>query len=221
MARRSDHTRAELRDLILNAACTLLKHESAEAITARSIAKIIGYTPGTIYNLFESMNDIYLHINAQTLDALYEALTNSIRQNKTATPIANIKAMGECYMAFAKEHGARWAMIFNLKMTEQQKHIDWYDKKVEKIFELLEELMAPFILPDQTQEKKTAARILWASVHGLCFLQQTDKLSLIGENDAAANAVTYLIDTFISGVKNKQQDCNPPISGGSNASAKF
>ena len=36
--------------------------------STRQIAKKIGYTLGTLYNIFESYDDIILHINAATLD---------------------------------------------------------------------------------------------------------------------------------------------------------
>lgn len=71
MARRSDHTRDELRTLILEAAWSIIGQENAEGLTARRVASEIGYAPGTVYNLFESMDDLILNINLRTLGSCW------------------------------------------------------------------------------------------------------------------------------------------------------
>ena len=45
MARRTDHTREELKDLIINAAWTIIETEGAPGLTARKLASAIGYAP--------------------------------------------------------------------------------------------------------------------------------------------------------------------------------
>ena len=49
MARRSDHSRDEIREMALNAAKTIVEREGAAALSTRKIANEIGYTAGSLY----------------------------------------------------------------------------------------------------------------------------------------------------------------------------
>lgn len=198
MARRSDHSREELTQIILDASWTIAGTEGFEALTARRLSKEIGYAPGTIYNLFTSMDDLYLHLNAKTLDLLYETLTSPACNNPRKSPPQNMKKMAARYMDFARDHRAYWLMLFNYSLPEHRKDLDWYQDKVERLFEPLEQLMQPYF--KDAKKLKMAARILWASVHGLCFLQETGKISVIGSADQTGQMSNYLIDTFIAGI---------------------
>lgn len=201
MARRSDHTREELKALIIEESWDIIQKQGFEGLTARRIAKNIGYAPGTIYNLFRSMDDLYLQLNAKTLDQLFVALNDTACHNHKKSPVHNMKAMAGRYMTFAKEYRPYWLMLFNLKVTENRGDAYWYHEKVDQLFTPLEGLLEPYFTPRQTKKRKIAARVLWASVHGLCFLQETGKISIISDQNTAPDMAGYLIDTFVAGIK--------------------
>lgn len=205
MARRSDHTREELRDLILQSAWKIIEKEGFSGLSVRRIATQIGYAPGTIYNLFKSMDDLYLHINAKTLDLLYDLLSDPICHNPKKLPIKNMNKMAELYMGFARDYRPYWLMLFNLKVTEDRTDAQWYHDKVEKLFTPLEDLLEPYFTPKQSKKRKMAARVLWASVHGLCFLQETGKIALVSDDENSASATAnFLIKTFIAGIEHQK-----------------
>ena len=58
MGRRSDHSRAELRDLILEAGETLMAESGLSGFSAREVAKRVGYTIGTIHNVFGNVDGL-------------------------------------------------------------------------------------------------------------------------------------------------------------------
>jgi AcrR family transcriptional regulator len=60
MARRSDHSRDELYNLAMTAARDIVRREGMAALTARGLATAIGYSPGTLYNLFDSLDELAL-----------------------------------------------------------------------------------------------------------------------------------------------------------------
>lgn len=203
MARRSDHTRDQLKTIILDAAWKIVGQDGFENLTARSIASNIGYTPGTIYNVFASMDDLYLHVNARTLDMLYDALSDAACNDPKKTPVRNMKKMAEIYMDFARKYRPYWLMLFSRHMPEDRKHEDWYREKIDCLFTPLENLLKPLFPANQGRKRKMATRVLWSSVHGLCFLQETGKIHIVG-NKASTDMADYLIDTFISGVEKGQ-----------------
>lgn len=200
MARRSDHSREELKDLILETSWKIVGSQGFEGLTARRVATEIGYAPGTIYNLFKSMNDLYLQINGRTLDLLYETLAAPVCNDPKKEPSTNMVKMASQYMNFAKEYRPYWLMLFSHQMPEGRKSQKWYEEKIDRLFTPLENLLEPFFTPRQGKKRKMAARILWSSVHGLCFLQETGKIALVDGQSSAEDMAKYLIDTFIAGL---------------------
>ena len=203
MARRSDHTREELKELILSTAWKIVGAEGFEGLTARRLATEIGYAPGTIYNLFKSMDDLYLAVNSLTLDRLLQVLSSKSCNDPKKAPIQNMKKMAALYMEFARDYRPYWLMLFSHRLPEGRKVQSWYQDKITQLFGPLEGLMKPLFNSGQDKKRKTAARVLWASVHGLCFLQETGKIQVVtGKLSPGSPEMSgYLIDTFISGLK--------------------
>lgn len=201
MARRSDHTRGELKELILVSSSKIIEKEGFSALTARRIAKDIGYTPGTIYNLFDSMADLSLEINGMTLDRLYEALSSEKCQSPQKTPVQNMKKMAQIYKVFSEDNYAHWLMLFTYALPEGKELPHWYQEKIVRLFDPLENLLKPYYSDRQTKKRKMAARTLWASVHGIFFLEETGKISLVSDQDNSSQMTNYLIDNFIYGIE--------------------
>ena len=201
MARRSDHSREELKDMILKTSWRIIGAEGSDALSARRIAGEIGYTPGTIYNLFASMDDLYLQLNTRTLDALYDVLTSPACNDPAKKPVTNMKKMASLYMAFARDNRPYWLMLFSHRSAEGGKEPAWYREKIDRLFTPLEHILDPLFKQQQGRKRKMAARVLWSSVHGLCFLQQTGRISLVGGKAGTDDLAGYLIETFVAGIE--------------------
>jgi len=202
MARRSDHTREEIKEAILNASWKIVRKDGLSGLTSRRIASDIGYAPGTIYNIFGSMDDLYLSVNSMILDKLYDVLSSPKCQSKKKTPVQKIKKMAQLYREFAKEYRSHWLMLFTYVLPKNKQPPAWYQEKITRLFEPLENLLEPFYKNQPPRKCKMAARVLWASVHGICFLEETGKIPLIGNQKNPPDMTGYLIDNFISGVQN-------------------
>lgn len=200
MARRADHTRDELKTMIMDAAWTIVGRDGFEGLTARGIAAEIGYAPGTIYNIFDSMDDLYLQLNGRTLDALFEDLCDETYHTASNALMRNLKAMAARYAAFANKRKSYWLMLFEYKLPEGQPTPAWYQEKIDRIFVPLEDLLRPLFTAQKALEAKIAARTLWASLHGLCLLQATGKVPL-PDGKSAEDMRDYLIETFVKGIK--------------------
>ena len=74
MGRRSSHTPEELRQLILEVSTTLISDGGMVAFSAREVARRIGYSAGTIYNVFHNLDELLLIIQGRLLDELSEEL---------------------------------------------------------------------------------------------------------------------------------------------------
>lgn len=75
MGRRNDHSRDELKDMVIVAAEKILVEEGYSKLTTRRIAKEIGYTVGSLYMVIKNVDDLMLLLNARTLQLLLEKLS--------------------------------------------------------------------------------------------------------------------------------------------------
>ena len=199
MARRSDHTRDELRELVINTSIDIIQTDGFQALTARKIAGIIGYSPGTIYNLFPSMDALCLIINGMTIDALNETLNDPACNKVDASPAENMKAMARQYLDFAAQNKERWMMLFAYKLPEGEDVPVWFQEKVAALFAPLERILTPLYKND-AKACKLAARTLWASVHGICFVEQTGKMPIVIGSSSGEAMTSTLIDNFVAGI---------------------
>ena len=199
MARRSDHTRTELTALAVAAARAIVAADGPAALTARRVADGIGYTPGTLYNIFSSMDELVLRANVVTLRALHETLAAA--PDARRGPADNLKAMARAYRAFARQHRQHWLLLFLHNPDAGQMPPDWYLDEVGKLFAPLEDLLKPLYPPRQSARRKLAARALWASVHGMVFLEETGRIPVIAAAQGGDDMAALLIDNFVRGVR--------------------
>ncbi|QQG35788.1 MAG: TetR/AcrR family transcriptional regulator [Micavibrio aeruginosavorus] len=200
MARRNDHSREELKTMILDAAWNITGDEGFSAVTARRIARAIGYTPGTIYNVFTSMDDVLIALCARVVDELSAMITLPSHYDPAARPDHNLKIMARLYRRYASDHLHHWMLLFGYNLTESTQVPEWYNEKIALLFDPLEQMISPLFAPGGERRKKIAARILWSSVHGLCFLEATRKIPFITDYADPEEMMDYMIDGFISGI---------------------
>lgn len=206
MARRSDHSRDELRTLIIDKAWDIVAEEGLSQLTARHLGKKIGYAPGTIYNLFETMDALHLHLNMKTLTILFETLDAFSAKADTKVSVSDMEEMAQAYFDFASKYRPHWMMLFNLNVTSDNLESVAYQKAVEKLFTPLESLLNTYFPMKNYKEIKKAARILWSSVHGLCYLEKSDKILIVEPNQDVKSLVSYLIKIFIVGMSIEQSN---------------
>jgi len=196
MARRSDHSREEIRQMALNAAEALVASEGYKGLSTRKVASAIGYTVGTLYLVFESQEDLVLQLNGRTLDALYEWMR--ARRGDAATPRDNLLALADAYIAYAESETPRWNMLFEYVVAEGSELPPWYQVKLGKVFGLVEAALKPLNAQHSEIELQQAARVLWASVHGICTLKIRHRMDLAG-GQTTGQMAQMLVDNFLVG----------------------
>ena len=196
MARRSDHSREELREMVLSAAEQIVVEQGYQGLSARKVAAAIGYTVGTLYLVFENLDDLILHINARTLDRLHARMTEIQANAGDATDY--LLQLGEVYIAFADDDPHRWAMVFEHRFSGDQVVPAWYQEKIARMFAMVEEGLEPLANDRTGQEITQAARALWGGVHGICILALTDNLGVVGV-ESMQDMTQSLISNYLKG----------------------
>jgi len=196
MARRSDHSREEIKEMALDAAATILEEQGSKKLTARNVATAIGYTVGTLYLVFKNLDDLVLHLNGRTLDEMHDWLQQ--RNDPDATPQQQLQTFADAYIDYASTHTDRWNLLFESIAGEDDNLPDWYLQRLGKLFGQIESALTPLAKPNSGDATVQAARVLWAGVHGICTLKIRHRLDLAG-GQSTQQMAEMLINNFLNG----------------------
>ncbi|WP_260292399.1 TetR/AcrR family transcriptional regulator [Sedimenticola hydrogenitrophicus] len=197
MGRRSDHSREEIRQLALGAAEAIVAEGGFKALTARKVAAAIGYTVGTLYLVFENLDDLVFQLNGRTLDQLYQRMLDEKHHSYSGKKA--LYALATAYIDYAEAESPRWNMLLEYVAGKDEVMPDWYLEKLGQVFGLVEETLASTVGNQDDKTISQAARVLWASVHGICILKIRQRLDLAG-GQSTGEMACMLIDNFVEGM---------------------
>ncbi|TAN47476.1 MAG: TetR/AcrR family transcriptional regulator [Rhodospirillales bacterium] len=197
MARRSDHSREELYGLVLAEAQKIVESEGYKALTARRVAEAVGYSPGTLYNLFSNLDDLVVHLNARTLDLLDQSLA---QVSLKGDPEADLLALAKAYLGFLDRHPRLWEQLFEYRLADDCELPVWYTDKIKGLLARVEAALAPLFRPQESQKRDVAVQVLWASLHGIGSLAIGGKLEVVTTR-SVANLARSLVVNYVAGLK--------------------
>ena len=195
MGRRSSHTPEELRQLILDASREIVESGGLLNFSAREIAKKIDYSAGTLYNVFQDLDDVLLTLQKQLLDDAASCLADV---PKTGNPAHRLNALAHAYVRFALDNKRLWNLLFQHQPPGEgvsgTLHVG-----VNTIIATVTEALAPHMRDAKPGEADRAARVLWAGVHGITAIAVTEKSPTMTPETAEAY-VESLTATYIKGL---------------------
>ncbi|HHM05074.1 MAG TPA: TetR/AcrR family transcriptional regulator [Gammaproteobacteria bacterium] len=175
--------------MALQAAEAIVAARGLAGLSARKIASGMGYTVGSLYLVFRNLDDLILHMNGRTLDALYQALR---QRADGAQGEDGVLALAHAYVDFAGRHQGLWDAVFQFRRPQGEALPGGYQAKVRRMFALVEERLAPVVPDKSPTELVVAARALWSGVHGVCTLSLTGSFSAAG-----VQSVRELVDSLV------------------------
>ncbi len=186
MGRRSDHTRSELEALIVDAGHGLLAEVGFARFSAREVAKRIGYSVGTIYNVFDNLDDLMLALNSRTF---LDWAASVAAMLETAGP-DRIKVLVDSYFGFATTNRNLWMAIYDHRLPPDVPFPERYARQRRVLTDILEREIAD-VLPDERVDRAAGlARSLLATVHGHCVFALNGTFALLDERDPRNAALT-------------------------------
>lgn len=197
MGRRSVHTADELRELILEASTELIRETGYTGLSAREIARRINYSPGTLYNVFENLDDLVLTIEGRLLDQLLAALSELV---SGADPRERVHLLAARYLKFTHENPRLWNLLFEHHLPSGREVPAWYQQKLESLLGEVERALAPLMSGMEPEAIRRSARVLWSGVHGITSLSTAEKLAIIPK-DSASGLLDDLVGTYLAGLR--------------------
>ena len=181
-------------DLIVKAR-ELLKNKGVEFLTARKLADYSGYSVGTIYNQFKSMDNLIIWENCQTLDELYHGLK---RVDLCSDVYRNLNLFLDKFVEFVLKNKNLWFTLYNFHFNNSTSHYEiFYLKRVIKIVQLLESNMHKLFLNVSSKERRVSVEVLFTTIFALSSLLTTEKEFARLEKKYV---VRVLFNTYLAGM---------------------
>jgi AcrR family transcriptional regulator len=192
---RKEREKAEMRDLILQAASDLFVERGYDQTSIRTIADKIEYSPATIYLYFKDKQELFHAI----MDKAFEVLLNNFRSvEDIGNPILRMRALAEVYMKFAYTHPALYDLMFI--MTKPMDHVehaeDWECgfQAFNVLLEIVEECLKQNLI--KFDHAHLAALTIWSHLHGLIALHIRGRLIMIPE-EMHENLISASVNSMI------------------------
>lgn len=176
MARRSDHTPEELKALAVDKAIEIIDSSGVSSLSARRVTAAMGYTVGTLYHAFGDLDTFLLHVNARILDDWHDDLQAGLKRSRKDP----LFFLVDSYLSYAQQYRDRWVMLFSDSGGGGHDMPAWYAEKISRLFSLLENALRPHL--SAKDDPAQTAKLLWASIHGICVLSLTGKLDATGSH---------------------------------------
>ena len=179
---RKGRAKEDLTKLILEAAKALFIEKGFKHTSIRNIAQKIEYSPTTIYLYYKDKDAIFHAIHSEGFSLLNLKMSVLF---SVADPFERLKAMGHIYLDFARENKELYDLMFiqdaPMNYIEADADENWLEGKTAFNFlkATVEQCMEMGRLPHTDVE--STAFFIWASMHGMCALDNSCRCSVISE----------------------------------------
>jgi AcrR family transcriptional regulator len=180
MGRRSDHSRTELEALIVAEGHRLMAETGFASFSAREVARRIGYSIGTIYNVFDSLDHLLIAINSRTFELWTDYLAKRMEGERHGD---RIRTLVEAYFGFARDNPNVWMAIYDHRLPPGMAMPDRDMEKRRALTRIVFQEIARQLPSRSEADIEHLARSLIATVHGHCTYELNDSFALMGEKD--------------------------------------
>lgn len=172
MGRRSVHSPEELRQLILDASQTIVERNGITGLSAREIARMIGYSPGTLYNIFENLDDVLLTLQVQLMGRTLEHMR---RVPLGSDSERNVEALAQGYVDFALVNRRMWNLFLAHSLPPGTSvPVLLYDY-TNSLIDIIRSGLAPIVPTVPRESLDAKARALWSGLNGITAIAATEK----------------------------------------------
>jgi AcrR family transcriptional regulator len=188
MAVKQTDRHTALREQLIDAAERTIAEKGLAALKARDLAREVGCAVGTIYNVFEYLDELVLCVGSRTLamlEAALRAVPSPSRHGSADEAVADMVRLALAYLDFATNHTVRWRALFEHRMNEARPLPKWFVEQQHRLFAQLERPLEA-LLPELDRDlRRTLARTVFSAVHGIVALGLEEKLVSLSLPDLA------------------------------------
>jgi len=188
--RRSDHTPEQMLGLIVERGSEIVAESGISAVTAREVARGIGYSATTVLNIMGSADAIVTAVNTRTFGLWARRLEKALADK----PDDRIAALVDAYFDFAQDNPRLWISIYEHKPTDHEVPEEQMQERSQLTAIVAREIAA--VLPDGVTDVEELTASLVHTVHGHCHLWITGTSEIMGLEDVRSSALQRVRDTL-------------------------
>jgi AcrR family transcriptional regulator len=201
---RREREKQILRRKILDVSRQLFAEQGYDAVTMRTIATAIEYSPRTIYLHFKDKEDLIRELCREDFQTFGEGLAalTSIQD-----PLERLRAIGQGYATFAMEFPHHYRLMFMNPPPMEEPACDGASKGNPEVdaYALVratvqEALDAGLLRPEHT-DADLVAQVVWSGLHGVMALSNTHERNTWIPWAPIAARVATMNDLLIRGLR--------------------
>ena len=143
--------------------------------SARAVAKRIGYTIGTLYNVFGTLDALLVAINTRT----FQLWADYVRNRLTQCDGDRIQCLVDAYFGFARSHPNSWTAIYDHHLPPDFVMPDIHNQLRSGLTQMIVEEVAALLPVSAQVGAPRLARSLIAVVHGHCVFDLNGSFALM------------------------------------------
>ncbi len=169
MGNNREARRADLKKRLIEAAEAQMAEKGLSGLKAREVTTQAGCALGALYNAFEDLDMLILHVNARTLERLGVALKAAVPEGERPAEEV-MQALAAGYVDFACANEALWLALFQHRLPEGREMPVWHRETHAVLIDILLEPLAR-LRPDMDRATLLLrARTTFAAAHGVVLL---------------------------------------------------
>lgn len=195
MGIRADKREAFRRQLT-SAARKRIARDGLSSLRARDLASDVDRPVGSIYTVFKDLNDLILHVNADTLKKLGSAISSpdESRDSKSA-----ITALSIGYARFATKNQNLWAALFEHKMPDGGPSPAWVLGYPTEFLDLVIHALQAIDPTAQPALLERRAKTYFTAIHGVVTMSLQNRFLGV-PRDSLIEEITALVGVILAGL---------------------
>jgi len=188
--------REQLRAAILDAAREEVARDGYEHFSMRKLAGRIGYSPGALYQHFESKADLLHGLVEEGFEQLLQALE---RVHDGDDPVQSLRNKLRAYIEFGLGHPDHYHFAFLMRRERSSETI-----RPHAAFDVLRDAVRRCVEqgPFGSLDVETTSQTLWATIHGVTsLLIARPDFPWVGESEV----IDSVLDTAIGGLRSRAE----------------
>jgi AcrR family transcriptional regulator len=183
--------------MILRTGQGLMAEDGFARFSAREVAKRIGYSVGTVYNVFGSNDALVLAINTQTFTLWAEHLRAALDDAAGD----RIGALVTGYFVFAQRNPHLWMAIYDHRLPPSMTMPEEDARIRGELTGIVNAEVAAALGCDVDERVAALSRSLIAVVHGHCAFALTGSFAVMGEQDPIAAALARVRESLTAATR--------------------
>lgn len=153
------------REILLEAAGTLLNQEGVSHLSLREVARRAGVSHQAPYHYFPDRPSLLAELVKQGFVQLKEKMDKALAETERADRASKVKAVGLAYIELALEQPGIFGIMFRPEIIDLREHPE-ANEAAEQAYAVLETMVTRL---GESPEASTAA-LHWSFAHGLACL---------------------------------------------------